>query len=452
MHFRCGINSIGVSSDGDPRLLSSMRSRVQFSLVELSEAELEICNAATQWIYTQDTMHIGTKIRNRLLKDKVVLPMGNKFVSISHLKTLLENVSKDVHRLVRSDICPKDRQNFSSLEKIIDKRVIEALENHVSDSQATVMFLRLTASITSSYLDEQITPTERIFRIWYAVYFLRAWRKFIKSKENNYRLCDNFISPNAYQCVEINAHAIVYAILKLRNGNKAHLFQPNLFSSQPCESTFRQMRALGTPNFTKINFSLYELLHSISRVELMYAIKNSNQAKIIFREKGNRSKVFELPNNIEIIKTIKMAKIKALEDAKKIGMNFRLADLALCELKNLKEDDNDTLASEDEMSNGSSEEDGDSSDDYSEHSSELDTDEDDTKDEEILEEDDNHVVSIPTNKATHSKHVQITTESGGIQEIRKSRLIWLLTKDRKKLSSDRLQRVRGNSSKRRRSE
>lgn len=228
-----------------------MISRIKFSSVELTEGELESCAAEqTEWIYTQDTVN-----------DKIVMAMGSRFTSISHLKSLLANVSKDVHHLVESDICPKDRQNFASLEKTMSDKVIDALEKNVADSQATVMFLRLTSSITSSYLDENIEPVKRIYKIWYALYFTQAWRKFI-CQDNNYKLKNNFITPNAYKCLEINAHSLVYSILKLRSMNKPQLFQPILFSSQPYESTFRHMRSLGTLKKMKMIVMTFKILNS----------------------------------------------------------------------------------------------------------------------------------------------------------------------------------------------
>lgn len=209
------------------------------------------------------------------------------------MKTLLNTQAKEIHHLVISDICPKDRQNFASLQKMMSDKVIKALEK-VAESQATIMYLRLCQKITSSYLDDEMEPVDRIYNIWSALYFIRAWRKFILSKDNHYRLKDNFITSNAFQCIEINAHSLVYAILKLRKINKTQLFQPSLFSSQPCELIFRQMRSLGTQNYTKINFSLYELLHMVSRVELINAIKVShqelNEENIFFPEEKIKKK------------------------------------------------------------------------------------------------------------------------------------------------------------------
>lgn len=67
----------------------------------------------------QDTVHIGTKFRNRLLAAPITITLGNSVVSLSHLKILLNNVPKDIHGLTMKDICPDDHQNYGSLEKMM---------------------------------------------------------------------------------------------------------------------------------------------------------------------------------------------------------------------------------------------------------------------------------------------------------------------------------------------
>lgn len=44
--------------------------------------------------------------------------MGCKQVSVTHLKLLINGTSKDVRGLVLKDVCPDDKQNFKSLQKM----------------------------------------------------------------------------------------------------------------------------------------------------------------------------------------------------------------------------------------------------------------------------------------------------------------------------------------------
>lgn len=413
------IEVIGIASDGDSRLLSSMKCRISFLEdvnEELLAARLADC-PEDMLLYVQDTIHIGTKLRNRLLKLSGLLPMGDQLVSITHIKTLLTMVSKEIHGLVRSDILPQDRQNYASLEKLMEDRVLNTLKEHVIGSDATQMYLFLCKQITSSYLDEKITPTERIYRIWHALFFLRAWKLWIQSSQNAYRVRENFISSNALNCIEINANAIIFAILKFRT--KPDLFLPGMFSSQPCENTFRLMRSMGTANFTKINFTLYELLHMVARIGLMndIAYKNCATADIIFPRLSiavENENQCELPTVDEIVKTIHRALDDALDNAARFKLNPKITDIMKCTVLrsridlNLSDDESDT----DKDSDG-------------EWSDELE--------------------SNQSNPVNFDKNVEIVNPDGTTKIIRKSTLVWILTENKSKLSSDRLKRVQSSN-------
>lgn len=316
---------MGISSDGDWRPLNSMRLKTDFK-IDPSSVEGYDLLAIGEVCYTQDTTHIGTKLRNRLLKPSILLPFGNKIISLSHLKILLDTVPKDKHGLVDKDVSPDDRQNYAALEKIMDERVLEALKQNVFDSEATVVFLKVCKCVTSSYLDVKLQPTERIHRIWYALFIIRFWREWILSS-SRYDLQDNFISENAFICLELNALSMLRLAVKLRNSGKSEWFLPHLFDSQPCESTFRQMRSMGTLNFTKINFTLLDIFHLIERVELQNDIVYNRLANtdIVFPRVKKRAElglehknVHGLPSNQDLIRIIKTAR----EDAKKVAIEF----------------------------------------------------------------------------------------------------------------------------------
>lgn len=289
----------------------------------------------TSAVYIQDTIHIGTKLRNRLLKPSIVLPMGNKQVSVTHLKLLLKNVSKNIHGLVRHDISPDDRQNYGSLEKVMKPRVLDAMASHIIDSEATVLFLKLCWNITSSFREVQISPIERIQRIWYGLYFLRIWREWIKGSK--YSIVENFITLNAYACVEINAHGLIQILRKFRDADNDHLFFPMLFESQQCEQTFRQLRSMTTLNWTKVNFTLLQLTHMIGRIDLQNDIIYSKLkgTGIVFPRNtynANCGPVSKLPTDAEIKECMQEAKLCAENDAKKLGMQISDQQISVCDL------------------------------------------------------------------------------------------------------------------------
>ena len=81
------------------------------------------------------------------------------------------------------DINHKDKQNFEAVMRITNPSFLKVLQQ-IPDSQGTVEFLQVLRFVVDSYLDEQITPLERIHKAWYAVFFFRYWHKWIvNSKE-----------------------------------------------------------------------------------------------------------------------------------------------------------------------------------------------------------------------------------------------------------------------------
>lgn len=128
----------------------------------------------------QDILHKIAKQRNRMLKSGIILPMGRKIVSVSHLKILINNYSKDRHGLVMGDVCPDDRQNIRSVQKIMDVKVLKALKDFVMDSEATVMYLNICSELFSAFYDGDLQTVERVYRIFHATYFLRAWKVWIQ--------------------------------------------------------------------------------------------------------------------------------------------------------------------------------------------------------------------------------------------------------------------------------
>lgn len=83
------------------------------------------------------------------LKSKFrTIPFGDKFcIEQSHLEYLINHFSKDQHLLTNSVLNPIDKQNFCSVLRMIDQRVITMLQTNVSNSNGTIMFLQIMRDI-----------------------------------------------------------------------------------------------------------------------------------------------------------------------------------------------------------------------------------------------------------------------------------------------------------------
>lgn len=386
---------VGFASDGDTRLLSAM--------------SYLITEHPNDTIVVQDPTHIGTKLRNRLLKMGISLPIGSYYVSVNHLKRLVHEVQKSVHGLAITDVCPSDRMNFESFRKITDERVIEALKKYVPGSEATVLYLKVCREVTSAYLALDLSPLDRVYRLFHGLYFFRIWRQHIRASRR-LNLLNNFISSNAYTCIEINARTLIMLIKMFRDEGKPEHFLLALFDSQTCENLFRLLRSMGTLNYTKINFSLYDLLHLIGRTEVqndIAYIKLANEDIFFPNKRKGKTSVYPLPNDTEIAETILKAKEAAINNAHDLGINqFR-------DIDHFDFSTNIVVQNEDS--------DNDEDSDHEEFCDMLSADENDDK----------------TDAYTY-----VVDEDGIQRKIRKSTLVWMLTDPYIPLSKDRLRRFK----------
>lgn len=341
---------------------------------------------------------------------------------------LIKEVPKLVHGLVYFDVYPDDRQNFKSMTKCMDDRVQKALRDFVPGSEATAFYLKLCAELATSSMGHDIIPHQRIEKMFHVLYFLRIWRKWIIS--SGYSLI-NFITSNAYMCIEVNAANLLNLVRRLRDEGRPELFLTTLFDSQANERTFRQFRAMGTQNFTKVNFNIYEILHMTRRHEVQSDIiynKLPSNVKLPKLEKCRETtKIYSLPSEVEIQECLKRAKRLALDDAAIFSIQIESNEIAECELNIPKK-----LVIEEQANDSEQEE-----------ISEL-------FDEVVVESDfpdeDGFEFNVDEETLPHG-YVKIRDPKNPNKEIsiRKSTFVWHLTEGTKKISSDRLIRVQNMS-------
>jgi len=129
--------------------------------------------------YVQDTTHIITKMRTRFLKEEIILQMGNYLATVDHLHYLVKNVSKDKHLLTSLDLKGEDKMNYSAGEKMCSSRVISQLKQ-IANTDGTIAYLNIMNYIILSFLNDSTSLSDRVYYMWYSVFFLRLWRAWIK--------------------------------------------------------------------------------------------------------------------------------------------------------------------------------------------------------------------------------------------------------------------------------
>lgn len=287
------IDNISTGGDSKPLLAMKILSKIGQQDTSYFDCEWYSCGGKVETTFIQDTVHILTKLRNRLLTCSRIFPLGFCVISVSHLKYLIEKVSKDKHLLTIYDIDPSDRQNYLSAEKICSDNSAKCLNDYVPGSEATVLYIKAMRGVLLSFLENNLQSNERIYHIWSALFFFRAWRSWLlnsekidphnKKSKSLYTLKDNFISSNCYTCIELNAHALVKKVLSEDlSDDVGEVFFPNLYGSQPCESMFRQVRSFTSTFSTVVNFNMLDIMHRINKVQLQSDIINSSNGDIIF--------------------------------------------------------------------------------------------------------------------------------------------------------------------------
>ena len=98
---------------------------------------------------------------------------------------------------------------------MLNKSMLSLLKS-LPDAKVTIAYLYALRCVIDNYLDKSLKPLERVKKAWFSVFFMRYWCQWIMLSPN-YSLGDNFITVNAYMCIELNVHSIDIFLLTLRN-------------------------------------------------------------------------------------------------------------------------------------------------------------------------------------------------------------------------------------------
>ena len=341
-----GITVISFGADGDSREMKAMllsshlffneTSAYTFQLNKVVIPKewhtwfaIKVCNGVS---FVQDIVHLAVKLKARFLNPSIILPIGKFLAGIHHLRLIQQSFGKDVHNIREKDIDHKDRQNYDATMHITSSDVLQIL-SEIPDAKGTYIYLKIMRYVMDSYLDKSLDVTTRIYKAWYAVFFVRYWRQWLLLNKE-YSLSANFITSNAYKCIELNAHSIVTVAMTIRDHLSANnqYFIPWLLGSQSCEKMFRAARSM-TPTFsTMLNFGVLSLLQRLHRIHVQYCLENDSETSEIKypRKETHKDKDGHDTANLCDLSTITNSKIveavnKAKEDAQRtieaVGMH-----------------------------------------------------------------------------------------------------------------------------------
>ena len=350
------ITVVSFGADGDTRVLRAMKISTRFKVSGNDKSSYDqspsclACefNLLKEWtwfwlqkptslLFIQDYIHIAVKLKARLLKPSIVIPMGKYLAGSHHLKILYETFSKDQHGIRQKDLDHKDRQSFDAVSHITHDSVLSLL-TQLPDAKGTYQYLYILKSFMDAFLNKTLSPLERIKKVWYAIFFLRYWHRWFHLQKG-YVIKDNFITSNAYTGIELNGHAIILFLIILRDqipdGND--LFYPGLLGSQACEQTFRAARSMTSTFSTVINFSMHGLLQCLHRLQIQTQLESQMKEtgicypRVTARMKKfgfSDSKVIDSTNlldisNDDIAAAIQNAKQEAIAAITELGMSVK---------------------------------------------------------------------------------------------------------------------------------
>ena len=264
---------------------------IDWSWFFLRQRQLALC--------FQDPIHICTKLRNRLLSPTAEMAIGNQRISLDILLALISTSNKLKHGLVKSDIYPRDKQNFASCEKISNNSVISTLEE-IPNSLATRLYLKLIRSVIVAYIDKVTSINDRLYHAWFTVFLCRIWWAWLLIERTHYSneilpssssdhfsrtvgksIRRFFITTTSFQSIKINAHQLTYLILLVIKGSlPVESLQIFLFNSQTCESTFRSARATSGAFSSIVNFNVSQFLRRAQKLSILNRIKSESENDI----------------------------------------------------------------------------------------------------------------------------------------------------------------------------
>ena len=145
---KLNIEVISFGADGDSREMKSMRVSSEL-LLKTSNPLLQYSpssdlpirtmpKAWTEWFilkhptnifYIQDTVHITVKMKSRLLKPSILLPMGNYTAGAHYLSIIKTTFHKGEHGIRERDLNQKDKQNYDSVLHITSSSTFQLLKD-----------------------------------------------------------------------------------------------------------------------------------------------------------------------------------------------------------------------------------------------------------------------------------------------------------------------------------
>lgn len=280
-------------------------------------------------LYLQDTVHLLAKLRTRILKHSNLIIVGTTNAGVSHIQYVYDHIPKDQHGLSQRAIDNKDKQNYKSIAALVGDDLEHCLlqVNSKISALGTIIYLRCMRAIRDANFDKTLSPLKRASLLWEVTFFFRIWKYWLA--KNGYSVRDNFVTGNAYLCVELNSHSLIAIIFNVIHGDMPkEALRIWMGGSQGCEQVFRLLRSM-TPTFsTIINFSLKGISERIHKLNYLASIEACDDIifprvkRRLLQKNEESDETLSIPTMNELESAISRAKVAAILTSKTCGMKM----------------------------------------------------------------------------------------------------------------------------------
>jgi hypothetical protein len=272
----------------------------------------------------QDHVHLIGKLRMKLFDTANSTVIGTQPATVNQLQILVKDkrFTREDHGLTICDVAnkdkTKDKMDKHATSRISSEKVLNCLEQ-IPGAEGTAAYIKLMLYLDEALLCPKTTLEDRLWCMIYVASFLRRWRHHVHLSPN--AQSSNFITPNAWACVEINLGFFI----KLLKMGKGQLIP--ICSSQMVEEAFRALRSLSTFGLTQINATTKTALENFGKINLMMdvAFNLRNDFKFI-DSRSLKDVVAPEPLMLEflepalIVDVIKNAQYQVEQDCIKLGI------------------------------------------------------------------------------------------------------------------------------------
>ncbi|MEM7518787.1 MAG: hypothetical protein AAF368_17930, partial [Planctomycetota bacterium] len=287
-------------------------------------------------IHSQDWIHNGKKLLRPLDNASRVLDLGGHTATHHHVRRVRVYFPASEHNLTEKAVDKIDPQDFTLLQVIVSRKVIDCLERLQEetgeDTLGTRCFLELVREYVLIFCSKKLTLLERIESSGFILDFLRLWRGWLAaSKEDWNQKC---IPKPAYEHIAMSCHEVILRVMHNME------FCPQLpkhldeSGSDICEISFFEIGGYGRIQTARRSFRFNDALETAGDLDLLALYRCDSKVSLEFKrthekseiiitkeETGDDADLAVYPNDRdEIIEALERGRSRARDLAAKLDM------------------------------------------------------------------------------------------------------------------------------------